>query len=165
MWLELGSTNKDPAIVSRYFLDCVQHAGGGPRVVRGDRGTENDYLCGIQRFLRRKSNDSFSGESSFMYGTSLSNQRMESWWSQLRRSNTDWWVPFLREIKEQGLYDDSDPIHVQCMLYCFIPILRAELNLVMKLWNTHRIRASSNRESPPGRPDVLYSMPELNSVV
>ena len=59
------------------------------------------------------------------------------------------------------MYDDTNFMHIQCMIYCFVPVLREELYTVMKLWNTHRIRPSSNRESPPGRPDVLYSVPEL----
>ena len=29
-------------------------------------------------------------------------------------------------------------------------------------WNLHKIRPSSNDESPSGRPDVLYFLPELN---
>ena len=163
LWLEVGTTNKDPKVTAQYFLDYVKQVGGVPRIVRGDAGTENVTVCGIQRFLRKNSTDCFSGEKSFMYGSSLSNQRIESWWSQLRKSNTDWWIEFLRGIREEGLYDDTNYVHVQCMLYCFMPLLRDELNSVMKLWNTHRIRPSTNQESPPGRPDVLYSVPELTN--
>lgn len=161
LWLEVGTTNNDPTVTARYFLDYVKQAGGVPRVVRGDAGTENVNVCGIQRFFRANSNDSFSGEKSFLYGSSLSNQRIEAWWSQLRRSHSDWWIEFLRGVREEGLYDDTNFMHIQCMRYCFMPVLREELYTVMKLWNTHRIRPSSNRESPPGRPDVLYSVPEL----
>ena len=42
--------------------------------VRGDCGTENVYIAGIQRFLRRDSQDDFAGFKSFMYGTSVANQ-------------------------------------------------------------------------------------------
>ena len=163
LWLEVGTTNKDPKVTAQYFLDYVKQVGGVPRIVRGDAGTENVTVCCIQRFFRENSTDCFSGEKSFMYGSSLSNQRIESWWSQLRKSNTDWWIEFLRGIREEGLYDDTNYVHVQCMLYCFMPLLRDELNSVMKLWNTHRIRPSTNQESPPGRPDVLYSVPELTN--
>ncbi|XP_020901510.1 uncharacterized protein LOC110240064 [Exaiptasia diaphana] len=163
LWLEVGTTNNDPSVTARYFLDYVKQVGGVPRIARTDAGTENVTICGIQRFFRANCTDSFNGEKSFMYGASVSNQRIEAWWSQLRQSQSDWWIEFLRGIREEGLYDDSNFMHVQCMIYCFIPILREELYNVMKLWNTHRIRPSSNRESPPGRPDVLYSVPELNS--
>ena len=42
--------------------------------MRGDCGTENVYVAGIQRFLPRDSQDDFAGFKSFMYGTSVANQ-------------------------------------------------------------------------------------------
>lgn len=47
---------------------------GAPIAVRGDCGTENVYVAGIQRFIRRDSQDDFAGFKSFMYGTSVANQ-------------------------------------------------------------------------------------------
>jgi len=35
-----------------------------------------------------------------------------------------------------------------------------ELHKVTRLWNTHRIRPSANPESPAGRPDYLYFIPQ-----
>ena len=43
-------------------------------------------------------------------------------------------------------------------------LLQKELNRVAQHWNLHKIRPSLNQESPPGRPDVLYFLPELNRV-
>ena len=42
--------------------------------MRGDCGTENVFVAGVQRFLRRDSQDDFAGFKSFMYGTSVANQ-------------------------------------------------------------------------------------------
>lgn len=42
--------------------------------MRGDCGTENAFVAGVQRFLRRDSQDDFAGFKSFMYGTSVANQ-------------------------------------------------------------------------------------------
>ena len=39
-------------------------------------------------------------------------------------------------------------------------LLQMELHKVALLWNTHRIRPSANRESPAGRPDCLYFIPQ-----
>ena len=39
-------------------------------------------------------------------------------------------------------------------------VIQNELNRVAQNWNVHRIRPSSNAESPPGRSDVLYFVPE-----
>ena len=41
--------DNDPTVISKYFVDCVQHLGGTARVMRADCGTENGYV----RFIRR----------------------------------------------------------------------------------------------------------------
>jgi hypothetical protein len=97
--------------------------GGLPRVVRADAGTENVNVSGIQRFLRKNVQDSFKSEKSFMYGKSTSNQRIESWWSFLRKSFTDWWMNFFKTMRENGEYCDENLIHVECLKYCFMGLL------------------------------------------
>lgn len=94
LWLEVGCTNNNPKIIANYFTDCIRQIGGVPRIVRADAGTENISVAGIQRFLRSGTEDAFSGEKSFLYGRSVSNQRIEAWWSFLKKSNASWWIDF-----------------------------------------------------------------------
>jgi len=42
-------------------------------------------------------------------------------------------------------------------------VLRDELHRAARLWNLHRIRLSTNVESPSGRPDVLFFLPEVSN--
>ena len=77
MWLEVGTTNNDPHVIAKYFIDCLRQVAGTPSIVRADRGTENVKVAGIQRFLRRNDEDSFSGNSSFMYGKSVSTNELK----------------------------------------------------------------------------------------
>ena len=67
-------------------------------MVIGDNGTENSTVAGIQRFLRRHSTDALSRTESFMYRRSVANQRIEAWWSFLRKSETGWWINFFRDL-------------------------------------------------------------------
>jgi hypothetical protein len=143
-----------------FSIHGVQQIGGLPCIVRADAGTENVNVSGIQRFLRRNDQDSFKGEKSFMYGRSTSNQRIESWWSFLRKSFTDWWMIFFKIMRENGEYCDENPIHVECLKYCFMALLKEELQRVAQNWNLHKIRSTRNPDSPSGRPDVLYFVPE-----
>ena len=83
MRLEVGATNNDPRVVANYFLHCVKQVGGTARVVRADYGTENVKVAGMQRFFRRDCPDSLSGSKSFK---SVSSQRIEAWWGQLRKT-------------------------------------------------------------------------------
>ena len=59
LWLEVGPSNNNPMVTVQYYLDCVRQLRGCPRVVRGDRGTENIHIAAVQRFLRRHCQDNF----------------------------------------------------------------------------------------------------------
>ena len=163
MWLEAGPSNKDPKITSKYFIDCVRQVRGVPKFIRADRGTENVYIAAIQRFLRMNCDDVANGTECFLYGKSVSNQRIEAWWSFLRESYSSWWMNFFKDMRDSGTFDDSNTLHVECLRFCFMRLIQSELNNVVKRWNLHRIRPSNNRESPPGKPDVLYYLPEQSN--
>ena len=160
VWLEVASSNNDPRIIAQYFLDYVRQLGGTARIVRGDRGTENGNLAAIQRFFRRSMNDDFSGDKSVMFGKSTSNQRIEAWWGRLRQGCADWWIEFFKDLRDSGLYCDDNIIHCECLKFCFMDVIQSELHRAAKEWNIHRIRPSSNVESPAGKPDVMYFIPE-----
>ena len=158
-WLEVGRTNNNPKIIANYFTDYICQIGGVPRIVRADAGTENVYVAGIQRFLRSGCEDAFSGDESFLYGKSVSNQRIEAWWSFLKKSNASWWIDFFKDMRDKGIFCDHDPIHLECLRFCFMPLIQGELNKVAIHWNLHKIRPSHNVESSSGRPDLLYYVP------
>ena len=94
----MGVTNNDPDVTAAYFLDCIRSVGDVPRILRADNATENVNLAAIQRFFRREALDAFAGEKSFMYGKSVSNQRIEAWWGQLRRGCMDWWINYFKDL-------------------------------------------------------------------
>ena len=162
MWLEVSSTNNHPGVVARYYVDCVKQVGGAARIVRADCGTENVYVAAIQRFFRSQHSDDLAGMTSFMYGRSVSNQQIEAWWGILRKQCANWWIGYFKDLRDSGIYSDDSAIHRECLKFCFMGILRKELHRVARLWNLHRIRPSSNMESPAGRPDFLFFLPEAN---
>ena len=98
-----------------------------------------------------------------MYGKSVSNQRIEAWWGQLRKNSTDWWINHFKSLRDGGLYSDGDVLHVECLKFCYMPVIRVELQRVAIHWNVHRIRPSSNPDSPAGRLDSLFFLPSLVS--
>ena len=165
LWLEVASTNNDPAVIAYYYTNYLRKYGGTARKIRGDCGTENMYLAGMQRFFRRNDNDSFAGMKSFLYGKSTSNQRIECWWAFLRNSCTDWWIKYFRDLRDEGLYDANDQIQVECLKFCFTHVIRCDLQRLARHWNTHKIRPVRNTESPSGKPDVLFFLPQMSGTV
>ncbi|XP_020913306.1 uncharacterized protein LOC110250983 [Exaiptasia diaphana] len=162
LWLEVGNSNNDPRVIAKYFHDYVQELGGTSHICRADRGTENVNVAGMQRFFRRNGYDEFRGDKSFLYGRSVTNQRIECWWAFLRKSETDWWRNYFKDLQDQGLFDNSNDFHVECLRFCYMPLLKEELQRVARHWNLHKIRPSTNENSPHGRPDSIYFLPEAN---
>ena len=124
LWLEVGPSNNDPRIVGQYYLSYIRQIKGAPRIFRGDCGTENVHIAAMQRFFRSSANDCFAGDKSFMYGKSTSNQRIEAWWSQLRKSGADWWIKYFKDLRDLGIYCDGEIIHEQCLKFCYMKIIQ-----------------------------------------
>ncbi|KAL1250711.1 hypothetical protein QQF64_018507 [Cirrhinus molitorella] len=103
LWLTCGYTNNDPAIIAHNFINCVQRLGVVPTRLRTDCGTENGTLAAIQCTLRHHHSDYYAGSRSHMYGTSMSNQRIESWWSSFRKASEKTTTQLTRVEKDRYL--------------------------------------------------------------
>ena len=93
------------------------------------------------------------------YGSSPANQRIEGWWSYLRKSWSSWWMNFFKDLVEQGVLSTSNMLQTECLWFSFSQLLQKELEEVQHQWNTHYIRRSRH-DTVPGRPDELYFLPE-----
>lgn len=128
IWLNLTRSNKDPKNICDFFVNACVEIGGVPKKIVADRGTENVYLAASQRFFRRNHGDSAAGANSFSYGRSISNQRIEAWWSLLRRTCTNWWMNYFKDLLSQGKYDLTDNFRVECMRFTHGHLISKELN-------------------------------------
>ncbi|XP_013381978.1 uncharacterized protein LOC106152794 [Lingula anatina] len=166
IWLEVASTNNDPYVVCSYFANAILKINGLPNVVRADRGTENTNIAQMQTFLRGANNDNRGMlNTSFLYGRSTSNQRIESWWSKFGSMGMTTWIEHFKELTGQGIIDTSNNLDIECCRYCYMHVLKLELDKIKMLWNTHYIRASRHHGCPSGRPDVMYYMPDRSGGV
>ena len=78
----------------------------------------------------------------------------------LKRGCMDWWIRFFKDLRDHAFYLEDDDIQLECLKFCFMPLIREELHKFAMQWNLHKIRPSRNIESPSGRPDLLYFIPE-----
>lgn len=164
MWLEASASNNDPFVVCKYFANCVQQINGLPCLVRADRGTENGNVCAMQQILRTENGDDRRRlQTTFLYGTSPSNQRIEAWWSKFPSLSMRAWIDHFVQLDSVGIIDTSRATDIQCIRFVYLELLREELNTVTTLWNTHHIRPSSNGSTPSGKPDVMFHLPEVYS--
>ena len=165
LWLEVGSTNNNPEVITKFYLDAAKQVGGLPRKVRSDDGTENSMVEAVHTFLRSSHSDEDAGLACFLTGRSTANQRIEAYWSHLVKDGPGWWINFFKDLRDFGLFNDADPVHVDCIRFCFMALLRKELYQVAELWNQHIISSSKfgNSSGPRGRPDCMFFLPHLYS--
>ncbi|CAC5426268.1 unnamed protein product [Mytilus coruscus] len=157
MWLEADTTNKDPYVIAGYFIDTVREVGGCSRCIRADLGTENGIVRELQVALR----DCDGHETNaFLYGTSECNQRIESWWNILRKESAHFWMDMFQTIKDDGHFSGGF-LDVNLIRFCFMNLIQDELKIVVRTWNSHKLRSMKNVMTPCGRPDLLYNLPEL----
>ena len=159
LWLEVRSTNKNPTVVVQFFLDTVSQLGGVPRMLRMDKGTENGLIADMQTLLRLL-NGGAVDETCVIQGKSSANQRIEAYWSQLKKGGGGWWRDFFRDLRDSGAFLDHDPLHIECIRFCFMPLLRTELHSVAEMWNVKDIHVPKKSELRGGKPDVMFFMPE-----
>ena len=76
----------------------------------------------------------------------------------LKKFRLNWWINFFSGITKISLFKPHLSSHQECLLFCFLPIIQAELNEVVQTWNLRHVRQSAS--APGGKPDVLFHVPE-----
>ena len=90
--------------------------------------------------------------------TSPQNQSIESYWWVLQRDRLEWWRQFFQNLVDLELLNTDDPVVLNCINYCFMWIIRDELNYVKEGWNSRSI--SRNHKSSPTDPlSCMYHLP------
>ncbi|GAA6095129.1 uncharacterized protein LOC121651938 [Tachysurus ichikawai] len=68
-----------------------------------------------------------------------------------------------RRIKDEGDFDGSF-LDKNLVLFCFLGLIQEELDSTKDTWNSHLIRPLRNSLVPHGRPDFMYTLPELYEI-
>lgn len=55
----MAHSKNNPRMISTFYLSCVKELIGVPRILRGDRGTENENVAVLQHFFRRTCRDAW----------------------------------------------------------------------------------------------------------
>lgn len=95
-----------------------------------------------------------------MIGKSVHNQRIESYWAQLRKLVTGFYIDLFKLMQHKGVLNSAIPGHIECLRICFGPLIQHDLNMVRKLWNDHKIYKQPKKNIPGGIPNLLFKLPE-----
>ena len=157
IWLKVGSTNRNPNVVAKYYTKAVREHMLISRTIRVDRGTENGLMLDLQSALRSNFD---CDEPPYIYGSSNHNVRIERWWAYLKPRFLQDYINTLHDMQDLGLIDTTDNFNVEILRFCFCPALENELEKLKLHWNQHRVRQMTNTLIPSGIPNFLYDNPE-----
>ena len=163
-WLHAVKSNNLSAVPAQLFLDCIREVDGIPVLLRTDAGTENNLMASAQCYFRRHATDPFSGNNAHRPGPSPSNQRIESWWSIMRKGSSSWWINFFQDMCISELFDPNNKLHKEFAWFCFSRVIQKSLDQFKKYWNTHYIWKCKHG-SVAGIPDALFFVPEETGTI
>ncbi|XP_069131729.1 uncharacterized protein [Argopecten irradians] len=135
LWFEVASTNNNPSVIAKYYLDCLMAQFHGLFSRHEEFYVWKEYI--------KPTNRGVLGDP-----------------SETGRALVD---KFFKDIRDCGLFDMDHPVVKECLQFCFMEALQTDLDRIAKHWNSHDIRQQKKySELPSGKPDVLFFVPELN---
>ena len=152
MWLLVVRSNNDPVVPASLFLTNVLKLKVCPNLLRTDHGTETGIMATIQCVLQQD-------VKAHRFGTSVTNQRIENWWSHCKAGYTAWVINFFKDLVNDGTFILGNHVHMECAWFVFSDFIQEDLNDVIKRWNTHYIR-KSKCSIVGGIPNELFYLPE-----
>lgn len=123
IWLRAGRTSSDPKVIAGYFVKAIENLREHPHTIRTDMGTENGIMEKIQTTLRRIFSKDESQRPPFIYGRSTANQRIECWWSILRKHTAQYWINLFETFKYENLFNGTY-LDKSLIQFCFLKIIQ-----------------------------------------
>ena len=105
IWIYIGISNRTAVSVLRQYLLVIESMQQQPHFVRSDRGSETVLLASAHHQLLQAYEADIPFDQTYFYGTSTSNQRIESWWGQLTKGLLfRWRVCIVRDTIYKNIY-------------------------------------------------------------
>lgn len=97
IWIYVGVSSRTMISVFKQFITAVESRGATPHMLRADKGLETIIAADAQYHLAkiarsRAGEEHCTFKSTFVFGTSTLNQRIEAWWAQMSRALLSTWL-------------------------------------------------------------------------
>ncbi|KAJ7075212.1 hypothetical protein B0H15DRAFT_792147, partial [Mycena belliarum] len=161
MWLKVWWTNRNPKLVTSYYIKATRAAGGISLITQSDLGSENYGIANCHTQTRHRLDPSLEGTLQHRWLGETHNIKPESTWSQMRRQFTPGFENILDSGVARGLYNVNRPLEKLVFRWLAIPWLQAELDSWVERYNSTPRRRDKNKILPHGIPDMINAKPEL----
>ena len=114
----------------------------------------------MQRLLCVDQNDSLAGFKVSLKVNVVQTKGSNHIGGKLGQGGGSWWINFFKDLRDSGVYADHDPLHQECLKFCFMNVLRKELNSIAEMWNVKDIPSKKKHATfwPKTRFDVLSAV-------
>jgi hypothetical protein len=127
-----------------------------PKAIRSDHGTEHVEIHAVHCTYHDYSRDGLPHDKAYHFGKSTRNQKIEAFWSQLRRQWSGRWREIFISIEADGFWEKGDPIDYNALIYIYMPLIRSELATYRRIHNTFPIRRNNLSRLPYGPPEDIF---------
>ena len=85
-------------IPAAYYIDTMKGLGVFPKLLQTDCGIEKILMAPMQSRLQ-------ASVDAYRYSSSVTNNRIENWWSHSRKGYTGWLINFFKVMVETGEFN------------------------------------------------------------
>ncbi|KAK7453248.1 hypothetical protein VKT23_011924 [Stygiomarasmius scandens] len=160
LWLKIWWTNRNPRLITSYYLEWVEEVGYTCLVTQSDPGSENYGLANAHTALRHWHDPNLEGTLSHRWMRARKNIKGEIEWRQFRRRFSPGWENLLDEGLKHKWYDPKIPRENYIFRWVFIPMLQSKLDAYRQRFNRFPKRRDRNKILPQGRPDDIVERPQ-----
>ena len=136
VFLKCANNNRASTVLELFQSATRQY--GIPSRVRADKGGENARVADFMVMQRG------TGRGSFISGRSVHNQRIERLWRDVFNGCTVLYYNLFYHMKQEGLLDPDNEVHLFCVHYIFIPRINNGLHEFSVAWNSHPLSTACN---------------------
>ncbi|KAJ7763607.1 hypothetical protein DFH07DRAFT_867353 [Mycena maculata] len=157
-WLKVWHTNKNPHLITKYFLDTCRSLGALPVFTQSDPGNENNGVANVQTIMHQRLDPNLAGTLQHKWMTEKNNVKNEGNWSVMRADLS----PGLEDLFEFGIqngwYDVGNPLENLIFRWLAIPFVQIQLDIWVNHRNKTKPRRDKHKVLPHGIPELLRTI-------
>ena len=146
--LKVVRSNSNHIAPAALYWSAIKKQGLCPNLLKTDCGSENGDIVAVHCFLT-------GSKLPYRYGALCSNQRIENWWSHLKRWFSAWVIDYFKQLVHDGIYVPGNVAHMECICFGYANFLQCKLDIVKNEFNLHTIRCTKGCQVS-GIPSHLY---------